>query len=708
MDQYYKPKNKNERQIRRHIWERYSAMRDDVLRKEAELDWVQGDKEFMQWIPPRDDGDWRSNLVLPDSFAGISAYSQETIGDRSRPNLSSVENSDLATEMFCNSIITYSMDRTGYDYQQYLAKQAAAIRGTSFMMELYRLEKRDIQDPIGVDKNGNLTYVKKEIIDTDDTFSTFIENEYIFIDPAARHIDDARDMVHREIQDWDEFQRVYKKRGDFTNVTMVPKAGVINQQITTFNGNNIYFRKPIDITDNDVEILHYYNRATDEYNVLANNVVIRMGPIPYKHKELPVSVFTHYNVPGRIWGMGIPKVIYCLTEERKSLRNLALDRQNLQVNKLFLVNDLVDLDDEDFRTRPNGFIPVNTNGLTLDNVIKPVEYGDLPQSYYQAENMLLDDIRRASGINEQLEAISNSGTATQAAQTQQAAQRRIALINTLQEMDSITRIGRLKWSNIQFFYPAPRVEKITEDDNEREKKIYRQIKTDGMEFTVVKNEGNLELQMSDIDGSSGFKLDKTMARFMDGDFDVMVKAEASPAISKPIRQAKITEMFNLLALNPQLMSVIDPKKAVKRYLMINDERPTDWMTGSGMTDVDWKRLAMHENEVMAMGQPLAPTQDAPTVHTEEHLNYMNSKDYADLTAQNPAIAAIFQEHTFGENENNPQTQSVTQMGGQSGAPGLPGQPQGGTPPQIQPNDMTPSTMGGQDRHEAQKDAVSGL
>jgi hypothetical protein len=34
-------------------------------------------------------------------------------------------------------------------------------------------------------------------------------------------------------------------------------------------------------------------------------------------------------------------------------------------------------------------------------------------------------------------------------------------------MDTIKRIGRLKWSNIQFFYPAPRFEKIYEENEEK-------------------------------------------------------------------------------------------------------------------------------------------------------------------------------------------------------------------------------------------------
>jgi hypothetical protein len=66
--------------------------------------------------------------------------------------------------------------------------------------------------------------------------------------------------------------------------------------------------------------------------------------------------------PGRFWGLGIPKVIHYLSEERKSIRNLNMDRQKMQLNKMFLHNNAFDIDDEELVTRPHGLISVDTNG----------------------------------------------------------------------------------------------------------------------------------------------------------------------------------------------------------------------------------------------------------------------------------------------------------------------------------------------------------
>lgn len=668
---YYKPKNKKEREARRMVFERFHEMRDDDKRKEAESQWDLGDKMFMQWTESLEEGDQRANLTLPDGFAAVQTHMQETIERRSRPTLKPTNGDDVALETFGNSILNYSMDMTGYDYQDYLAKQTAAIRGTSFVMEYWRHDKREIQDLKDVNDDGTLEYEKKEVVDFDDAYTEWVDNEFVFLDPGTHDQNQMRDMVYREIIDHEEFVRTYSLRPDFMNIDKVSKAGLVNDQVK-------FFDRPTDVSNDEVEVLHYYNRAIDAYYVVANNVLIRMSPLPSKHKELPIAIHVHYNVPGQIYGLGIPKVIYSLTEERKSMRNLNVDRNNLNVNKMFLINDLVDLDEEDTRSRPNGFIPVNTNGMRLPDVIQPLEYGDTPMSNYRMEEMLLEDIRRAHGIDDRLQGNQASGsTATEAAILKEASQRRINLVNSISEINTIIRIGRLKWSNIQFFYAAPRVEKIVRDNEEKQKKTLRTIRVEGKKFTIQKNAGTgkSELVMEDIDGTSSFKLDKKHATFMggEGQWDVTMDAEGQGITSKPLRQAKITEMVNQLTTSPAFAEVIDPAGAAKRYIQINDEDPKIWLRDKGKSPQDWQRFAQHENMVMAKGQPIDPTEGATEEHTSAHLAFMNTRDYEQLIEENPAIEDIFEYHVFGEHEQNPNTGSVEDLlggvGGEEGGQG---------------------------------------
>lgn len=695
----YKP-NKRQREVRRTVYERYRTMRDDPVRKEEEEWWEKADKAYAQWMPDRESDDWRSHLVLPDAFAAIQSNAQESIERRSRPILESVEASDLAREQFCNDVMKYSMDRTGFDYENFKAKLVASIRGTAFVMERYRLEKRTVKDPDSLDEEGNIVYKKREIIDYDDTVTEFCENDTIFIDPSASHESRARDMVEREVLDIKEFQRLYGNRPGFINQKYVQASGSLSE-------NTQFFQKAKDMTDSDVEILHYTNRSTDDYSVVANNVVIRDDAIPYKHKELSVSIYRHYQIPGRMYGMGIPRVIFSLSEERSSLRRLNLDRQNLNLNKVFLANDLVDIDEEDARSRPNGIIQVNTNGMNISQVIQPIEYGDVSPSYYRTEEMLLEDIRRAHGIDDRIQGVQTGGTATEAAILKETAQKRINMIAVQAEMDTLIRIGRLKWSNIQFFYPAARIERITQDGEDREKKVYRSIKVQGREYIVRQENGGYQLDTSEIEGTSGFVLNPAMARFMEGDYDVTMDASAAPVLSKPLQQAKITEMFGLLALNPQLLATIEPEKAVRRYLTVNDEDPKMWMRGKGLTTDQWQRLAIQENNVMATGVPLVPTDGATEAHTAEHLHFM---DTAAFEALPEPIQNNILQHVLGEDaaRGGMGAQMAQQMGlgdpgmvnpvggGAPGAGGTP-MPQGGlgsnAPADSQVADLNPTIPG---------------
>lgn len=687
-DQAYTP-GKEERKARRLVYERYQAMRSDQNRLDAEQDWEDGDKMFGQDVPAPDSDDWRAHLILPDAFAGIQAQMQETIDRNSRPYLRRVEDSDKGIETFQNSILTYNLNRTDFDYQYFLAKYSAAIRGTAYLMEYYRVDKRKVQDPVSVNPDGTLKYQEKELTDFDDAYTEWVPNEFVFIDPAASHISNARDFIYREVMDIDEFKRVYGFRRDCMNVDIVRPGG----ETTTKS----YFRMPLDITDLDVEVLHYYNRARDYYYICANNIVVRLGPLDTKHKELPITPIYQYMVPGRMYGLGIPKAIKFLSAERASIRNLNLDRQKMQINKMFLVNDQIDFDEDEAITRPHGMIGINTNGVSIRDAIMPLEYGDVPASAFKVEETLLEDIRRATGIDDRIQGVNGAGTATAASILRESSQKRIGLIAKIAEIDGIKRLGRLKWSNIQFFYPAPKIERITEDNDEREKKVYRKINVDGQEFTVTKDPetNKTELQVNEIEGSTTFKLDKTMARYLEGDYDVTIDTESVTVVSKAIQQAKITEMFTAITAIPTLLGQLDPRKTLTRVLEINDENPKSWMTGDGASAEEMMEQAEWENMVMAAGAPLSGTEGATDAHTMEHLNYTKTAEFQQLP---PEIQALFTRHIMEEHDANPSTGSVADLmngpaaGGPSTGQTPPGQ-QGA--PQIPSADLTPSTVTGE-------------
>lgn len=644
----YKP-NKPERKLRAHIWDRYTRMRDDPLRKEAELDWEQGDKKMRLWRPERDPDDWRADIRLPDSFAAVQTHLQETIGMKIRPSLKPHEGTDTPLSFWGNGIMNYNMDRTSFDLEIQRAMNCNASRGTAFTVELQLYETRMVKNPVSA-KNGKLTYKEEEIIDKDDTFTIHWPNERIFIDEAADRIDVAEDMILEERLRIDTFKTKYGDTEKYCNVDKVIPCGSMSVRTNFFDVAG-------DMDGDYVQVLHYYNKMTDTLGIMANTVIISEcgnDPIPFKHKELPAAVWNYYPVEGRIYGLGIPKIMSPLQEEREAIRNLSLDRQKMHLNKMFLVSDLFDLDEDEATTRPHGFIHVSSGGMPLDNVIKPLEYGDVPGSSIRMDDQLRDDEKRVTGIDDRSQGVNMGGTATEAAILTEQSQKRINLINTLTGMATIERLGKLKWSNIQFFYPAPLVEKLTEGNDAREKKIYKKIPMDGKEFTVVKGDGGRnELQMNDITGTSSMKLDSTHARFFDGDWDIRIQWDIQAVLPQAIRQSKVMELFTTAIGNPFIMKETNVRRAWKDVLMEFNFDPKTWMSDGGKTDDEMMALANWENGLMMKGLPIDPTKGATEMHTMVHLWFTETEPYKETVAKAPAIDEIFKRHILGENEAGP-------------------------------------------------------
>lgn len=661
----YRPSNKKDRDARKRAYERFCAMRDSDLRKEAEKEWELGRKMIRMWAPEKSEDDWGADVVLPDGFSAIQTHLQETIDANFRPVLDGVESSDDILAQYNNNIFQHAMNTTEFDQEMAKARSVAAALGTSFTREEYRYETRIVMDPTSF-KDGEMKYTKKEILDWDDVYTRQVRNENCFFDERAEDQKYGNDCVYREILDHDTFVETYKDKDGFKDIDKVVPAGRVDIR-------SGYFKMANDMDKNDVEILHYENKLYDAYDVLCNNVLIRTGPLPSKHKQLTLDIHTFYPIEGQTWGMGIPRIIYTLVEERRTNRNQRIDRGTMQNHKMFLVNDLFDIDEDDLTPRPHGLAKINTNGLPIQQAVMALEYGDVPASSIRMDEELLADERRAHGMQESIDN-QPGGTATQAAIMKESTQRRINLINTLSAWNSLVRVGKKKWSNILFYYPAPRIERIMEDNKWREKKKYRTIKTPGQTFVLYGDPSKgetVELRAQNIQGVGRSRLDPTYARYMKDDFDVVMDVKALAIISKPIKQQQTNEMFDRVMNNPTVARYADGQKALKRMLVVNDEQPSDWMINEGMSEQDMRQIAEQENHMFVdmetSGKIFAipGTPKATEAHTEVHLAFTRTPIFHALS---DALQRAISNHILEENEKNPNTKNMADMNIDPNAP----------------------------------------
>ena len=653
--------NKRQRQIRRRVYERFYELRDAPSRALAEELWEEADKEFGMVTPTKDtenNPDWRSNLHLPDAFSAIQTQAQETIERKARPHLVATEESDEPIQELANSVLTYNMNNTGFDYQAYLSKLSASYRGTAFRKDYWRKDTRIVKEPKSLNKDGSIEYVEKEIVDFDDDYTEWIPNEFVYPDEKAKHIDECVDLVEREILNISVFRRKYGNRPGFFDTDFVKPGG----ETTT---RSKVWTLPKDVSEQDVEVLHLYDRDVDAYWVVANNVTVCDEPLQTKHKEIPFGVDYQYKIPGQFWGIGIPRVMHMLSEERNSIRNLQMDRQKIIIGGAFLHNNSFDLDDEDTVLSPGKIISVDTNGQDVRQAIQQVNLGDTPASSFKMDEMQLEDIRRATGIDDRISVSDSATTATQAAIVKESTLKRINLISIANEMDSVVRIGRIKWSNIQFFYGVPRINKIVKNNEEAEEKSYRTISVKGKKFSIIKDEEGSRLSMEDVDGGSALALKPEMNKYLEGSFDITVDADIFTPVSKAIQQTKVTETYSLLLSNPATMAITDLVSATGDMLEINGIDPKKWLKDT-IGKRDMMMLADSENMVMVAGQPLSGTKDATEDHTLVHLMFTKTPEFQQAPVE---IQQIVMDHIMQEHDSNPATGAAADLMGQYGLGG---------------------------------------
>lgn len=670
----YRPRNKADTKARKRLWDRYQAMQSDMLRKEAEKQWDLGDKMYRLWAPDRDSRDWRADIVLPDGFSAVQSHLQETVNLRPRPLIKGVEAADAPLEKFASTVFNFAMDNTEFDQEAFKARTCAAVRGTAFTLEEYRYETRKVKMPKSV-KEGVLKYEEKEIVDYDDVYTRHIDNWSAFFDPGAEDPKYGNDCAYREVLSLDVFKSLYGDKDSFNDVDQVVCAGDVPK-------NAGFFKMANDVNADEVEVIHYWNRLDDEYSVLANNVLIRNTPLPSTHKELPMDVWTFYPIPGQIYGMGIPYIIHTLVEERRSIRNMTLDRQKMHIAKMFIVNDLFDIDEEDLTPRPHGLIKLNTNGLPLNQAIQPLEYGDVPGSALRIDEMLKEDERRAHGMDDR-PAIQQGGTATEAAIVKESAQARINLINTLSNWNTMIRLGRKKWANVCFYYKGKRMERVVQDGRLIDKEVYRNIKVDGLEFEIKGDpeKGETpELATTAIQGYSSFRMNPSYAQFMDRNYDIIMDAESTPVISKAVKRAQVNEMSQFLLGNPLFARFLDIEKSLQRVVSVNDEYAGDWLQSGGLT-VEQQRITAEEENMLFINMEqtgrifmLPGTPNATEAHNEVHLDFMQTQAYEALSEP---VKQALQRHVQEEIQNNPALSAAAGMDGQGGGPAGAAPPTGG-------------------------------
>lgn len=686
----YNPTDEAKQTIRM-VYDRKHQMEDSEDRQKAESGWDKWEKQYEAWREKKVPDDWQSNHTVPLTTSVVETALSEMIRQNLRPFVlpRGLEDQDKAKVM--QYIWDYAWDVSGGDVFMFNVIKDLLMFGTVIAQEYYRKEERKVGTTTMVKGKEETEY--KTITEYDDVCSEVVRLQDFYVDEFARGFDGpyaARDCIRRYVMNIDDFHTMYDNSvwDQFQDASKVQAGGEIDYYE--------FFKPPEGMdTSKQVEVLHYWNKPKDKFIIVANDILIRNAPNPYKHKQLPFIRGVDLKRVHRFYGKGEPELLESIQDELNVLRRMIIDRNHLDIDKMFIVSNKMGLNDEDLMARPHGMIPTDD-----PNGAKPVEYGDIPRSVELSLKHLEDDATISTGINPRAQALPTAGTATEAAILKESTLRRIEVKLWLLKHDFLVRLGQLRVSNILQFYPQPKLEKILGDkrsseyqqkltqlrdkgalkmiDGQNYEQQYRQIRLEGKELSF---DGEGKMRENTKQGVSFFELNPDYYVPGRGGYDLKFQAGSNIEISKPLMQSKILELYDrLMQVSLQVPNSYDPVKigdmVIEDYF---DKNPDDYKPDPPQEDEQEQRLMMQvelaslENQQMIKGIPVPATEFVSPVHTRVHLEFMNSDKFQDPSIT-PDIAQVFTDHVIGEM----MAQEARGMQGVGSAnPNMPMQAQGG-------------------------------
>ena len=431
--------------------------------------------------------------------------------------------------------------------------------------------------------------------------------------------------------------------------------------------------------------------------VVANDVMIVWGPNPYNHKRLPFVRQVDILNSNNFYGKGESQLLESIQEEQSVLRRMIMDRNHLDIDKMFLLsNRETDLSDDDLIARPHGVINVEDV-----NNVKALEYGDIPASTFKSLEMLGDDAIRITGQDDRMQSVQSPTTATQAAILKEATLKRLRTKLWLLRNMTLYNVGLLRESNIRQFYSVPKVEKIVGQkgtanyyarvrdayqsgrlqmkNGEPHEEKYKTIRLSNQKLNI--NKDGVTLQKSKE--PTFFEATPELINPMYGSFDVKISPMPSIPVSKPLMQEKVSAMFDRLVQLPEIYS---PEKLGDALLETHDYDPDEFKADKPIQEQLSSNLigkslqvAQVENQEILKGKDLPPTPFAMEPHTEAHIAMINSPEMMELPSDSPILAMLVR-HIQGELQA--QQQRAGAMQGKPGMEGY-GAPSGPSAPQIE-------------------------
>lgn len=503
------------------------------------------------------------------------------------------------------------------------------VHGSAFMHIYYLRESRKVKLPKTQTKNmsqeeieklkgGEKVYEEQTIFDYDDIAFEPVKIQEVYVDPSARCLHGtsyaAQYLIRRMLPSLAQFKAMFSADPDAKNVNkVVPTSAYVGEDTE-------FFKPPRDISDQDtVEVLIYYNKPEDRYIVVANDVLIKDMPIPYKHKQIPYIQISAYEVLHQLYGMGIPDKLMNIQSELEILKNLTYDRLHITSNPMLKIKKTIygEFSKAYQTAEPGLMLPVNNQ-----DDVATLDYPSMSFDMFRG----IDSLERDAVIATQIDPVQMgvnqkyvSATTSMLTKEQMDAFN-AGLIDTWTE--SVTIGARMCISLMSQFYTTPRLRAAGDAAQGRQARLLNiEVNPDTLE--VREKRGTY----------SKFEVKPDLFN-INGDWDVEVAPESVEVPSRAIEMQK--SQAAIAQLSPFMIDPSNPQSAMMNpFGWINGPKVIDWYLDtngiphelSAVTvedeDISIERASMQGKKMLA-GEFVAGIAGEPEAHIHAHVEQLRA------------------------------------------------------------------------------------
>lgn len=423
---------------------------------------------------------WQSNIFVPYVQAVVETLMPRILDARPDFGVQGRGEEDDAKAQKVQYLSDYFWEKAEMDRKTENFVRASMIYGTGFLQAYWKVDKRELSFLKSKEDTKKLVWKKETKTFYDAPCADWVDNYDLWYDWRNVEANEKRFWFRRRILTMQEIKTRYpaadkakleyiRPGGDLTDYASIRRDVKLLSDKTSKGqifdmsiGGSSQFSNASQYIMDLHEVFEWWRPFDDSYSVWVNGVpILKDGemPIPYNFKEAPFIACQYLRVPGEFEGYGLPSILENPQIMLNMIKNQRLDATTLNIHKMWVVNPLANIDKKELVTRPFGIVY-----STDPNGVKEIQFSDVKGSAFQEENLLKNDMRYASGVDDfSMGAGGDASSATEVRHLRESTIERVRLfVNHLG--DSFSVLQRYWLSMTQQFFTKPMTLRVVGDD----------------------------------------------------------------------------------------------------------------------------------------------------------------------------------------------------------------------------------------------------